>query len=64
MQKTVRYYIHKSGEQPSVRTVPVADQRPVDQPRRAAELRPTASTGAVQATPVRRLREALKRSVR
>jgi hypothetical protein len=28
MPKTVRYYIHKSGEEPIVRSVPVASSNP------------------------------------
>jgi len=66
MQKNVRYYIHTSGEQPAVRTVPVADQRPAERPRSAPERRPLAAVAkerTTASTPVRRLRQALKRSM-
>jgi len=67
MPKTVRYYIHKSGEEPIVRSVPVAVQQSADHqraPRVPAGPSPAVTPRLPQATAVARLRLALKRGIR
>lgn len=66
MQQPVRYYIKTSGEQPTVRTVPVAV--PVSDCAAPAHARPTAALGASpvrverpQPSGVARIREVIRR---
>ncbi len=66
MQKPIRYYIQKSGERPTVRTVPVAAPRSSERSRTTNErlvVTPKSVERPARATAVGRIRLALKRGL-